>query len=756
MQQPRKFTMSETSHYRICPLCEACCGLEVRTADGRVTSIRGAANDVFSAGYICPKGVALKDLHEDPDRVRTPLIKRDGKFVPASWEQAFALIEERLLPIMQNHGRDAVGLSVGNPAAHKMGLLLYFGRLAKALGSKNVFSASTLDQMPKQLSNGLMYGHWLTMAIPDIERCQHLLVIGANPVASNGSLWTVPDFRGKAKALRLRGGKLVVIDPRRTETAAVADEHHFIRPGADVYLLAAMVHTLFDEGLVRLGSAAEHVAGVDALRAAITGMPFAAEDVAQRCGIDAATIRRLARELAAAQTGCVYGRLGTCTQSFGTLCSWLVDVINVLTGRLDVPGGAMFALAAAFANNTLGPPAAQGKGRGISTGRHHSRVSGAPEVFGELPITCLAEEIETPGPGQIRALITIAGNPVLSTPGGERLSRAFDSLDLMVSLDIYVNETTRHADVILPGLSPLEDSHYDVAFPQFSFRNHARYSGPVFTTDQPPEWQTLLKLAAIASGLGANADPVALDDLMFTEDLRKLAGDNAPLVQQAVEKSGFKGPERQLDLALRSGPYGDSFGVQTQGLTLARVIAASDIATGGIDLGPLQPRLPKVLRTPSGKVELAPPMLLADLPRAVAELHAAGPALQVIGRRDVRSNNSWMHNLPLLAKGPFRGTALVHPADAAALGLAEGAQAVMTGAQGASVTVQVELSDSLMRGVVSLPHGWGHGQPGTRMGLAAERPGANLNAVLDDRQRDPLSGNAVLSGVAITMAPLPD
>lgn len=740
--------MSETSHYRICPLCEACCGLEVRTEHNRVTSIRGAANDVFSAGYICPKGVALKDLHEDPDRIRTPLIKRNGEFVAASWQEALGLVEERLLPIMQTHGRDAVALSVGNPSAHKMGLLLYFGRLAKALGSKNIYSASTLDQMPKQLSNGLMYGHWLTMAVPDIERCQHLLVIGANPVASNGSLWTVPDFRGKAKAMRARGGKLVVIDPRRTETAAVADEHHFIRPGADVFLLAAMVHTLFEEGLVQLGRAAAHVVGVDELRAAV--QPFGAEAVAQRCGIDAPTICRIVRELATAPTGCVYARLGTCTQSFGTLASWLVDALNVLTGRLDEPGGAMFPKAAAFANNTAGAP---GRGRGVVTGRHRSRVSQAPEVFGELPITCLAEEIETPGPGQVRALVTVAGNPVLSAPGGERLSRAFDSLDFMLSLDIYINETTRHADVILPGLSPLEDSHYDVAFPQFSFRNHARYSGPVFASDQPPEWQTLLKLAAIVQGKGAATDAVALDDTLFADELRKLAGDNAPLLQQAIAAGGLKGPERLLELALRSGPYGDGFGLQPEGLTLAKVVAASTNEVGGIDLGPLQPRLPEVLRTPSGKVELAPPQLLADLPRAAAELQAPTPALQVIGRRDVRSNNSWMHNLPLLAKGPFRGTALVHPADAAALGLGEGASARMTGAQGTSVIVQIELSDSLMRGVVSLPHGWGHDLPGTRMGLAAERPGANLNAVLDDRLRDPLSGNAVLSGVPIQLVP---
>jgi anaerobic selenocysteine-containing dehydrogenase len=738
---------SPSTHYRICPLCEACCGLEVHTEGGQVTAIRGAAHDVFSRGYICPKAVALKDLHEDPDRLRTPLLRRDGVLQPATWEQAFAEIERRLPPLLQAHGRDAVALAVGNPSAHKMGLLLYFGRLAKALGSKNVYSASTLDQMPKQLSSGLMFGHWLSIPVPDIEHSEYLLVIGANPMASNGSLWTVPDFRGKAKALRARGGRLVVIDPRRTETAAVADAHHFIRPGADVYLLAAMVHTLFDEGLVRTGRLTPHLSGIEAVREAVQG--FTPERVAARCAIAADTLRQLARDLSGARSGCVYARIGTCTQAYGTLCSWLVDVLNALTGKLDEPGGAMFPKAPAFAQNTFGPP---GRGRGVATGRHASRVSGAPEVFGELPMGCLAEEIETPGPGQVRALITVAANPVLSAPGGARLAAALDSLDFMVSLDIYCNETTRHADVVLPDRSPLEESHYDVAFPQFSYRNHARCSGAVFSpaADHPPEWQSLLRLAAIARGQGAQADVLALDDELLADDLRKHAGDSAGAVLQALAATHplRRGPERLLDLALRSGPHGDLFGARPEGLTLDRVAAAP----GGIDLGELQPRMPEVLRTPSGRIELAPPSLLADLPRAWADLDAPVPALAVIGRRDVRSNNSWMHNLPLLAKGPFRGTLLVHPQDAAACGVAEGGQARLASASG-SVEVTVELSDALMPGVVSLPHGWGHDLPGAKLALAAERPGANLNLLLDPAQRDPLSGNSVLSGAAVTLAP---
>ena len=735
--------MSETTHHRICPLCEACCGLEIKVASGKVISIRGHDADVFSAGYICPKGVALKDLHEDPDRLRTPLIKRNGLFEQATWGEAFAEIERRLPPLMAAHGRNATAVVVGNPSAHKIGLLTYFGKLARALGTKNVFSASTLDQMPKQLASGLMFGHWISVALPDIARTDLLLVLGANPLASNGSMWTVPDFKGKAKAMQARGGKLIVIDPRRTETAAMADAHHFIRPGADVFLLAAMVHTLFAEGLATLGTVAPWVNGVSEVQQAV--LPFTPEAVASRCGMTADTIRSLARTLASTPRAAVYARIGTCTQEYGTLASWLVDVLNVLTGHLDVPGGAMFAKSAAFASNTAGKP---GIGKGVATGRHHARVSGAPEVYGELPMTCLAEEIETPGEGQIRALVTVATNPVLSSPNGPRLAKALDTLDFMVSMDIYLNETTRHADVILPGVSPLEDMHYDVAFPQLSWRNHARYSPPVLprAVGEPEEWQTLLKLAAIAQGKGAQADANALDDAQFAEDAQRLFGAHADAVIAAT--AAYKGPQRGLEVALRTGPYGDGFGTRPEGLTLAKVMASN--ATGGIDLGELQPRVPEMLRTPSGKIELAPPSLLADLARPLADLSRPAPDLVIIGRRDVRTNNSWMHNLPILAKGPFRCTALVHPADATRLGLQDGAQASI--ANGAlSVKAQVQISNEMMPGVVSLPHGWGHNLPGAQLHLAAERPGANLNALLNDQLRDPLSGNAVLGGVAITM-----
>jgi anaerobic selenocysteine-containing dehydrogenase len=660
--------------------------------------------------------------------------------VEATWDQAFAEIERRLPPILKAHGKDSAGIVLGNPVAHKIGLLLYGMRLTRALGTQNVFSASTLDQMPKHLSSGLMFGDWLSIPVPDIGRTDFLLVLGANPMVSNGSLWTVPNFRDKAKALRGRGGKIVVIDPRRTDTAKAADQHVFIRPGGDVFFLLGMVNTLFEEKLVKLGRLGQHVTGVEQVKAAVR--EFSPENVAGRCGITAETIRGLARQLAAAKRAAVYGRVGTCTQEYGTLCSWLVDVLNILTAHFDEPGGAMFPKAAALAANTMGKP---GTGRGVVTGRRRSRVAGAPEVLGEFPIGCLAEEVETPGEGQVKALITLGSNPVLSAPNGARLSAALEKLDFMISLDIYLNETTRHADVILPGPSPLEDMHYDVAFTQLSYRNHARYSEPILphTPGQPDEWETLTRLTGIVMGRGAGVDIAQLDEELTKEDVKRMAGPLAGVVMKTVAKRN--GPQRLLDLGLRAGPYGDQFGLKPSGLNLDKVMAAE----GGIDLGPLEPRVPEVLRTPSGKIELAPPMLLVDLKRAAAGLNQPSAELVIIGRRQLHSNNSWMHNLPALAKSGSC-TALVNPSDAQRLGLISGSKARITSSKG-SVEAEVEISEDMMPGVVSLPHGWGHNLPGAKLTVAAAQPGTNLNALLDENQRDPLSGDQVLSGVPIQM-----
>jgi anaerobic selenocysteine-containing dehydrogenase len=690
--------------------------------------------------------VAIRDLHVDPDRLQTPLIKRNGKFEPASFAEAFGEIDRRLGPILAQHGRQAAGVYLGNPSAHKAGLLLYGAQFSRALGTPNVFSASTLDQMPKQVASGLMFGSMLSIAVPDIDHTDHLIILGANPMASNGSMWTVPDFRGRARALRARGGKLIVIDPRRTETAMIADAHHFLRPGSDIFLLLGMAATLIDENLINPGALSPHLAGLD--QAIATIRPYLPERVASATGMSAATIRQLARDMASAPRAVLYGRIGTCTQAFGTSASWLIDVINILTGNLDRAGGAMFPKAPAFAANTRGKP---GTGRGFALGRRRSRVSAVPEAGGEFPATCMAEEIETPGPGQIKAMFVIAGNPVLSTPNGPRLSQALEQLDLMVSMDIYLNETSRHADVILPGLSPLEEAHFDVAFPQLSYRNAARYTKPVFARrpDQMAEWETLLKLAAIARGDGPNVDPIALDDQQTRDQLAQMMPqDQADAAFDMLAK--WHGPERQFDLALRMGPYGDRFGANPDGLNLDRLAACPN----GIDLGDLAPRMPEILRTPSAKIEMAPPEILADLGRVDEALGQPVPDLVMIGRRHIRSNNSWMHNAPTLAKGPERCTLIVHAQDAARYGLADGGRARITKGNRA-IEALVTISDEVMAGVVSLPHGFGHDLPDTQLSRASIRPGVNMNAILDEDWRDPLSGTSVLSGIPVSVAPIP-
>jgi len=746
--------MARRVAYRTCHLCEATCGLELHLEGDRIALVRGDRDDVFSHGYLCPKGSALGRLDSDPDRVRTPLVKDpDGRFRPASWDEAFARIDAGLSPLREEYGPDALAVYVGNPNAHNLAGQLCGRVLLQSARTRNVFSASTVDQMPKQVSAGLMFGAALSVPVPDVDRTDYLLVIGANPFESNGSLMTAPDIPGRLRALRARGGRIVVVDPRRTKTAQEADEHLAIRPGGDAFFLFGLLHVLFADGLVDLGTVAHHVAGLDEVRA--LAADFAPERVAPVCGIPPEDIRRTARELAAAPTAAVYARIGSCTQEFGTLASWLVDVVNTCTGNLDRPGGAMFTRPAVGGANVGGEP---GKGRGVRFGRRASRVRGAPEVYGELPVACLREEIETPGEGQVRALITVAGNPVLSTPDSVRLDRALAGLDFMVSVDIYVNETTRHADVILPPEGVLARGHFDVALYSLAIRNVANYSPPLVAPgpDEVPEWRTLLRLAGVLLGLGPDADVDALDE----ETVRTLA-------QRAVARPGAavegrdpedllaalaprRGPDRILDLMLRTGPYGDGFGADPEGLSLDRLEASPH----GIDLGPLQPRIPEMLRTPTGRIELAPEPLVADVARLRGALdRAAEPDhLVLVGRRDLRSNNSWMHNVEVLVKGKARCTAHLHPADAARLGVADGAPVRVASSAG-EVVIAAEVTDEVMEGVVSIPHGWGHDADGVEMATARRHAGVNTNVLVPADRLDPLSGNAVLTGIAVTVAP---
>jgi anaerobic selenocysteine-containing dehydrogenase len=738
---------------RTCPLCEAGCGLEITLAGDQVTRIRGDREDVFSHGFICPKGSTLKQLHDDPDRLRRPLVKRDGVFEEVDWPEAFAEVDRRLRAVIDEHGRDAVAVYLGNPNAHNLDALLYIRPFIRSLGSVNVYSASTVDQRPKEIAAGLMFGGPVTIPVPDIDRTDHLLLLGANPFESNGSLATAPDWPGRIEALIARGGTLVVIDPRRTRTAEAATEHHFIRPGSDAHLLMAMVHVLFDEGLVDLGSVAEFVAGVDVVEE--LSRPFEPEAVARFTGIDAATTRRLARELATAPRAAVYGRIGTTTAAFGTVASWLVDVLNILTGNLDRPGGAMFAMAAAGAANTRGEPRV---GRGVRIGRRHSRVRNLPESLGELPVVALAEEIETAGPGQVRALITVAGNPVLSTPDGGRLDRALAELEVMVSVDIYLNETTRRADVILPAPSPLQRSHYDLALLQLAVRNVTNFSPAVLPLDDgaPAEWQILSRLALILQGMGPSADPAIVDDLAIRTLVDSaVADETSPVHGREPEEllaalAPRTGPERLLDLMLRTGPYGDGFGSQPGGLTLDVLLAHSH----GIDLGPLAARLPDALRTPTGMIELAPDALRADAERLAATLSNGSlrETMVLVGRRELRSNNSWMHNLGVLMRGRRRCTLLVHPDDASRLGLADGGQAKVSSRTGV-ILAPVEVTDSVMPGVVSIPHGYGHDLPGVGMAVAEVHAGVNSNLLADTSLFDQVSGTAVLNGIPVEVSP---
>ncbi|MEU2063376.1 molybdopterin oxidoreductase family protein [Streptomyces sp. NPDC013455] len=742
--------MSRTA-LRICPLCEATCGLTLTIEGTRVTGARGDREDVFSKGFICPKGASFGAVDGDPDRLRTPLVRKDGVLSEATWEEAFDAVAAGLRPVVERYGPDAVGVVLGNPNVHTVAGALYPPVLLGALRTRSLFTASTVDQMPKHVSSGLLFGDPHAIPVPDLDHTDHLLLIGANPLESNGSLCTAPDFPGRLKALKARGGRLTVVDPRRTRTARLADRHLAIRPGTDALLLAAMAHTLFAEKLVDLGHLAPHVQGLDELPDALG--EFTPEAVAPACDLDAGDIRDLARDLAAAPTAAVYARIGSCTVPHGTLASWLVDVLNILTGNLDRPGGALFPQAA-----TARAPRPAGPGRGFALGRWHSRVRRHPEAKGELPLSALAEEIDTPTDEgtPVRALIAVAANPVLSAPDGRRLDKALASLDFMVSVDPYLNETSRHAHVVLPPPPPAQSPHHDFAFNTLAVRNQVRYTRAAVPLEpgRMAESEILARLVLAATGMHG-ADPAAVDAMVVEQTLGKAVRDEHSPVHGrdprdlAARLTGDNGPERRLDMMLRLGPYGDGFGARPEGLTLERLLAHPH----GIDLGPLRPRLPQPLRTRSGRIELLPGPIAGDLPRLRAALRERPAGLVLVGRRHLRSNNSWMHNVPALTGGSNRCTVHVHPEDAARLGVRDGAEVRLKGA-GGEVVVPAEVTDGVRPGVVSLPHGWGHDRPGTRLSHAATDPGVNVNQLLDGSLLDPLSGNAVLNGVPVELTAL--
>ncbi|MBS9375019.1 molybdopterin-dependent oxidoreductase [Rhodococcus sp. B50] len=723
---------------RICPLCEATCGLLFGLEGRTVVSVEPNHDDVFSAGHSCAKGLGLGRLENDPDLLRTPLIRDGDGFREATWDEAFAEIDRRLPSIIANDPNSCAVYS-GNPAAHHLDPSFYTLPLIAAIGTRNVYSPASIDTLPKNYVTTLLYGTGLGMAVPDIDRTSYMLILGSNPLVSNGSTITAPGIGKRFDELRKRGGTLVVVDPARTRTAEVADRHLAIRPGTDAFFLLALVSVIADEGLAAPGRLGEHVDGVDEILA--LAEPFTPEAVAEICGLDPDVIRTVAREFATAESAVAHSRMGSCTQEFGSIANWIVEVLNIITGNLDRPGGAMFPVPPAGGPTTW--PA--NPNAPLVFDRWRSRVRNMPEAMGEIPAVCFSEEVLTPGPGQVRALITISGNMARSLPNSNAVETALADLDFMVCIDGYVNETTRYADVILPPPPLTTRGHHDLALTHFQVRNVARYTAPLVEPGpgQMPEWQILLRLTAIARG-EANRPIAELDDEVAATAIRraaKLSGRDPETVAAAVDDR--VGPQRLLDLRLRSGPYGDRFGEVPGGLSLELLERNPD----GIDYGPLEPRIPDVLRTPTGRIDVVPEALTADLSRLRATLVQPVPELVLINRRQRRGMNSWLHNsLPQPDEGQC--ALFMHPDDAAKRGIVDG-DTVRIASKTSAVEAEVHITDSMRPGVVSLPHGWGHDGDGLRTTRSASTPGTNVNALVDDLVVEPLTGAPIFNGFPV-------
>lgn len=686
-------------HARTCHICEANCGLLVEVEGREILSIKGNPDHVLSRGHICPKATAIADLQDDPDRLHKPVKKVNGQWQEIGWEQAFSEIAAKFVALKGQGAKPA--MYAGNPGAHDYALSTQVGQLRRAMGLKNIYSASTLDQIPHHVVQYHMYGHVSLAAVPDIDRCQYLMIIGGNPVASNGSIWTVPDFKKRVKAMQARDGKLIVVDPRRTETAKIADAHHFVKPGTDTALIIGILKSIFDGGLVDTSRVDELLDDSwGAIEPAIAD--FDMDQLAAHCGISVATMQEMAEQLAADQPAALYGRMGVSVCEFGTLNQWLIQIINIASGNLDRVGGTMVPQPALDTINLVG----RGSVRTVETVR-----GTMPSVMGELPTITFADEMLRDDEQRIRSLFVLTGNPVLSAPDGAKLDRALDRLDLMVSFDMYVTATSRHADYILPPCGPLEKDHYPFFFGPLAIRNYASYSPAIF--DMPDgeksDWEIVAELSL------------------------------AILAQDGQDIPNIREPRDVLDNMLQSSPAG---------LTLAEVEAAPN----GIDLGPLQPCMAERLRTENGRIQCAHPDFLVELQRFSASLETEQPdVLRLIGRRHVRQNNSWLHNSKRLLKGPDRCTLMIHPDDAMARGLTDGGMATVTSRVN-SVDIPVEVSDDVMPGVVSIPHGFGHGREGVGLSVAREKPGVSINDLTDPASYDRLSGNAVLNATPVTVA----
>lgn len=731
---------------RICPICEAKCGVLVTVASdtGAIASVRGDPDDPASRGYICPKGVAVRDLQNDPDVVRRPLIKRNGRFEEVSWEEAIAYSVSRLNDLRERYGDDAVGAFMGNAFANNPGMTLYVGMFAQSLGSKQIYSSTSVDHLSRLVSNLFIYGSGALLPVPDIDRTMFFVAHGANPVVSNGSFMTAPGVADRLKELRKRGGKLVVIDPRRTETAEIADLHIPIRPGTDAQFLLACVNHLFASGQVRLGRLADFCKGLDEVEA--LARDFTPDSVAEICGVSAAVIRELVDEFAKADGAVWYGRTGTCTQHFGTISCWLQELMNILTGNLDREGGVMFPAGAipaiAYAESLQAGV--------VPFGRWHSRVSHLPELGGMLPSAALPDEILVPGEGQLRGFITMGANPVLSTPNGPKLAKALESLEFMLALDVYINETTQHADVILPNASQYTESSFYLMHIAFMVRSWAKWTPPVLpnNTGQLAGWEIMRALSAGLVGKSENA----IEEEYVEASLRRFLDDGDNPLNAQVDFAHARnaigqvpGPDRLYDIMLRTGRLGDAFGLNPAGLSVARLAEHPE----GLDFGPMEPHLPEMLKTPDGKIDLVPDVVVSDMPRLRATMEDdIGDGLLLIGRRHARSKNSWMHNLDILARGKDRCTLMIHPRDAASREIANG-DLVAVSTELGSVQIAAEVTEGIMPGVVSVPHGWGHDEHGTRMGVAKKRPGVNINAIISETEYDAASVISAVNGIRV-------
>lgn len=713
-------THKTQTHFIACNLCEAICGLEIKLEDGQIRSIKGDKQDPISKGHICPKAVALQDIHNDPDRLKTPIKKTASGWQEISWSQAFDEVSDNLKNIQAQHGRNAVAVYLGNPTVHNLDAMLFGPMFFRTLRTKNRYSATSVDQLPEQLVSLLMFGHSLLIPLPDLDRTDFHIIFGANPVVSNGSLMTAPGVAKRLKGIRQRGGKLVVIDPRRTETAAIADQHLFIKPGTDVLMLLAMLQVVFSEKLQTLGAVADFTNGMDEIERLVED--YSPEKVATATGVDAGDLKTLVRGFCSAKSASCYGRVGVSTQRYGSLSQWLITVFNIVSGNLDIAGGSMFskpAFEVIHANKS-------GK-KGFAD--NFTRVRNLPNFNGEFPVAALAEEITTEGKGQIRALVTSAGNPVLSTPNGNQLDNALKGLDFMVSIDIYLNETTRHADIILPPLTTLERSQYDVAFQALAIRNGAKFSQPVF---KPGKQQR--SDAQIFMELGWRMQTGNIFD--------KAVG---WLKKEIVPRLGS---EWIINKRLKQGPYYKSHGLDIKKLKRN---------PHGIDLGPMQACLPGRLFSSDKTINLAPEEFVTGLKKLKDSLmsdddesSATGFDLRLIGRRDPRTNNSWLHNSYRMVKGKNRCLALIHPLDAASRLLEDGDMAVVSSRVG-SIKIPVALSDDMMPGVISIPHGWGHQMDGVELRVAKQHAGVNTNILTDETFLDSLSGNAVLNGIPVSV-----